>query len=67
MMADVSGMKVFEEVRRARPGLERAFVFMTGGVFDPRVADFLASIDNDCVDKPFDVRDEVSRRLAHIS
>jgi PAS domain S-box-containing protein len=63
MMADVSGMKVFEEVRRARPGFERAFVFMTGGVFDPRVADFLASINNDCVDKPFDVRAEVSRRL----
>jgi two-component system cell cycle sensor histidine kinase/response regulator CckA len=64
MMADVSGMKVFEEVRRTRPGVERAFVFMTGGVFDPRVADFLASIDNDCVDKPFDVRAEVRRRLA---
>jgi PAS domain S-box-containing protein len=67
MMADVSGMKVFEEVRRERPGLERAFVFMTGGVFDPRVADFLASIDNECVDKPFDVRAEVSRRLARVS
>jgi two-component system cell cycle sensor histidine kinase/response regulator CckA len=64
MMADVSGMQVFEEVRRARPGFERVFVFMTGGVFDPRVADFLSSIPNDCVDKPFDVRAEVCRRLA---
>jgi two-component system cell cycle sensor histidine kinase/response regulator CckA len=63
MMADISGMKVFEEVRRARPGLERAFVFMTGGVFDPRVADFLASIPNECVDKPFDVRAVAGRRL----
>jgi PAS domain S-box-containing protein len=56
MMADVSGQQVFEELRRLRPGLERSVVFMTGGVFDPAVADFLASVPNDCVDKPFDVR-----------
>jgi PAS domain S-box-containing protein len=64
MMGDVSGMKVFEELRRARPGFERRFVFMTGGVFDPHVADFLAAIGNDCIDKPFDVRAEVARFLA---
>jgi two-component system, cell cycle sensor histidine kinase and response regulator CckA len=63
MMAEVSGMKVYEEVKRIRPGQERAFVFMTGGVFDPKVAEFLASVPNDCVDKPFDVRAEVARRL----
>jgi CheY-like chemotaxis protein len=64
MMADVSGMQVFEEVRRRRPEHARAFVFMTGGVFDPKVAEFLASVPNDCVDKPFDIRAEVARRLA---
>jgi two-component system cell cycle sensor histidine kinase/response regulator CckA len=64
MMADMSGMKVYEELRRARPGQERALVFMTGGVFDPAVAEFLASVPNDCVDKPFDVRAEVARRLS---
>jgi CheY-like chemotaxis protein/anti-sigma regulatory factor (Ser/Thr protein kinase) len=63
MMADFSGVAVFEEVRRCRPGLERAFVFMTGGVFDPGVAEFLASIENDCIDKPFDVRTEIRHRL----
>ncbi|HTA19605.1 MAG TPA: ATP-binding protein [Polyangia bacterium] len=63
MMADVSGMNVFEELRRQRPRLEGRLVFMTGGVFDPQVADFLAAIPNDCVDKPFDVRAEVRRRL----
>jgi two-component system cell cycle sensor histidine kinase/response regulator CckA len=66
MMGDISGMKVFEEVRRGRPGLERAFVFMTGGVFDPQVAEFLASVPNDCLDKPFDVRAEVARRVPSI-
>jgi two-component system, cell cycle sensor histidine kinase and response regulator CckA len=64
MMAELSGMEVFEEVRRQRPGQERAFVFMTGGVFDPKVAEFLASVPNDCVDKPFDIRAEVARRLS---
>jgi PAS domain S-box-containing protein len=63
MMADVSGMALYEEIARQRPGLERAIVFMTGGVFDPTVAEFLASVPNDCLDKPFDVRAEVQRRL----
>lgn len=63
MMADVSGMALYEEIARQRPGLERTIVFMTGGVFDPKVAEFLASVPNDCLDKPFDVRAEVQLRL----
>jgi PAS domain S-box-containing protein len=63
MMADVSGMALYQEVARQRPGLELTIVFMTGGVFDPNVAEFLASVPNDCLDKPFDVRAEVIRRL----
>jgi PAS domain S-box-containing protein len=63
MMAEVSGMQLFDDLRRLRPGLEERLVFMTGGVFDPAVADFLASVENECVDKPFDVRAEVRRRL----
>jgi signal transduction histidine kinase len=63
MMADVSGMALHEELARRRPAVARAIVFMTGGVFDPKVAEFLASVPNDCLDKPFDVRAEVQRRL----
>lgn len=63
MMADVSGMALYEEIARQRPGVERTIVFMTGGVFDPKVAEFLASVPNDCLDKPFDVRAEVQLRL----
>jgi two-component system, cell cycle sensor histidine kinase and response regulator CckA len=63
MMADVSGRQVFQDLGRLRPGFERQIVFMTGGVFDPAVADFLASVPNDCVDKPFDVRAYVRGRL----
>jgi PAS domain S-box-containing protein len=64
MMAEVSGMSFYEELRRRAPGREGAVVFMTGGVYDPAVSDFLATIPNDCVDKPFDIRAEVRRRLS---
>ena len=64
MMGELSGMSFYEELRQRAPGRERAVVFMTGGVYDPTVNDFLATIPNDCVDKPFDIRAEVRRRLA---
>jgi two-component system, cell cycle sensor histidine kinase and response regulator CckA len=64
MMAELSGMSLYQELQRRAPGRERAVVFMTGGVYDPSVSDFLAGIPNDCVDKPFDIRAEVHRRLA---
>ena len=31
------------------------FVFMTGGAFVPRVAEFLAAVDNPKLEKPFDL------------
>lgn len=34
------------------PGLERRVVFMTGGVFSPRVRAFLRRVDNPCLEKP---------------
>jgi PAS domain S-box-containing protein len=64
MMGELSGMRLYEELRRRAPGRERTVVFMTGGVYDSAVSDFLAGIPNDCVDKPFDIRAEVHRRLA---
>jgi hypothetical protein len=38
-----------------RPGLERRFVFMTGGAFTPRAAEFLATVRNRLLEKPFDL------------
>jgi signal transduction histidine kinase len=56
MMADVSGMDIYGQVRRRRPGMEESFIFMTGGVFTQQATDFLASIPNPVVHKPFDLR-----------
>jgi PAS domain S-box-containing protein len=63
MMGELSGMQIYEELRRAAPGRERDLVFMTGGVYDSTVGDFLAGVSNDCLDKPFDIRAEVRRRV----
>jgi PAS domain S-box-containing protein len=54
MMPHITGMDLFAEVARRHPGLERRFVFMTGGAFTPREANFLAGVVNRRLEKPFD-------------
>jgi PAS domain S-box-containing protein len=56
MMPGMSGSEVHEEVARRHPGLERKIVFVTGGAFVPRLSDFLDSVDNIKLLKPFDVQ-----------
>jgi two-component system cell cycle sensor histidine kinase/response regulator CckA len=56
LMPGMSGMALYEQLRAARPGLERRLVFMTGGAFTHRAAEFLNTVDNPRVEKPFDVR-----------
>jgi two-component system, cell cycle sensor histidine kinase and response regulator CckA len=53
MMPDVTGMDLYERVRENHPGLERRFVFMTGGTFTPRAQRFVAETPNCCLEKPF--------------
>jgi PAS domain S-box-containing protein len=53
MMPDKSGIDFYDEVKRERPELLKRVVFMTGGAFTARAAEFLASIDNRRIEKPF--------------
>ncbi len=53
MMPGTSGVELYEQLRAERPGIERKMVFMTGGTFTLRAAEFLASVDNRRVEKPF--------------
>ncbi len=53
MMPSMSGIELFQRLREERPGLERRIVFMTGGAFTTRAAEFLASVDNRRIEKPF--------------
>ena len=54
MMAGMSGIDLHDTVRDHHPGLERRFVFMTGGAFSQREQTFLAETRNRCLEKPFE-------------
>jgi PAS domain S-box-containing protein len=56
MMAGLTGMDLYEQVRAGHPGLERRFVFMTGGAFTQRAREFLGEMPNRCLEKPFEPR-----------
>jgi two-component system cell cycle sensor histidine kinase/response regulator CckA len=67
MMAQLSGMEVFETVKRRYPAIQDRFVFMTGGAFTQQAKDFLSGVVNPVIEKPFDIRalrSLVSRRIA---
>lgn len=55
MLPDLSGIDVYLETTRANPDLAARFVFLTGGAFQDRARDFLQSVDNPRLDKPFDL------------
>jgi PAS domain S-box-containing protein len=54
MMPDKTGMDLYAEIARRRPGVEQRFVFMTGGAFTQRASEFLAGVKNRCLEKPFE-------------
>ncbi len=56
LMPRMSGMDLHAEIAQRHPGLEERLVFMTGGAFTPRAAQFLARVPNPRIEKPFDLR-----------
>ncbi len=62
MMADATGIDLYEAVHDRRPDLAKRFVFMTGGAFSARARSFLAAVPNRCLEKPFE-RDELVAAL----
>jgi signal transduction histidine kinase len=53
MMPEMSGMDLYDEVRRSAPGQAEKFIFMSGGAFTDNSRAFLARLPNDAIDKPF--------------
>jgi PAS domain S-box-containing protein len=53
MMPGMSGIELYETLRTTRPELALRVVFMTGGAFTARAAEFLATAVNRRVEKPF--------------
>jgi PAS domain S-box-containing protein len=62
MMPHTSGMEVYERLLATNPQLAERMVFMTGGAFTPRAAEFLATIANPTLGKPFS-RDDLLAAL----
>jgi PAS domain S-box-containing protein len=55
MMPGMTGMDLYSTLRQRDQALAERMVFMTGGAFMPRVAEFLSKVDNPKLEKPFDL------------
>jgi CheY-like chemotaxis protein len=66
MMHGLSGMELHAWLAGRDAGLAEKFIFMTGGVFTPGAAEYVARVGNHRVDKPFDaeaVRDVAREKV----
>ncbi len=63
MMTGMTGMDVAKELAARAPAKASKLVLMTGGAFSPEAGEFVARHQDRIVDKPFDVIEEVERRL----
>jgi len=62
MMPGMSGMALHEWLASRDPLLAKQVIFVTGGAFTPRAAEYLASVGNVIFEKPFDV-DALKKRV----
>lgn len=56
MMPDTSGIELYRWIRERRPELIDRLVFMTAGAFTREVRQFLSSVPNTVLHKPFDTK-----------
>ena len=56
MMPDMTGMDLYAAIRAAAPEQASRMIFVTGGAFTPRAIEFLDTVTNLRLDKPFDLR-----------
>jgi CheY-like chemotaxis protein/anti-sigma regulatory factor (Ser/Thr protein kinase) len=64
MMKGTTGMDFAERIDARSPHLRARVVYMTGGAFTPRATAFVEQYADQCVDKPFDIVEDLSRRLS---
>jgi PAS domain S-box-containing protein len=57
LMPRMSGMDLYDALHARRPGVEKKIVFMTGGAFTERAAEFLTNVPNVKLSKPFDLNE----------
>lgn len=66
MMPEMGGESVYEHLNAARDPHAGRMVFMTGGVFVPRVVDFLSQFDDRTLSKPFQ-KHQLREVVAHMA
>jgi CheY-like chemotaxis protein len=54
MMPEMTGMELFDEVKRAGLDIANRMVFMTGGAVTTRAREFVAALPDRWLEKPFD-------------
>jgi len=66
MMPGTGGIDLYHRVKSGHPGLEERIVFMTGGAFTTRSAEFLANVPNRRLEKPFSLGlvEQIVREMA---
>ncbi len=55
VMPDMTGIQLYEDLLARRPELARRMVFLTGGAISPPAEDFLRTVPNLRVEKPFEL------------
>jgi signal transduction histidine kinase/DNA-binding response OmpR family regulator len=69
-MPEVDGQQLYETVRNTRPALAERFIFATGDAVSPKYRDFLQTVSNPWLSKPFSVAkllgmmDDLNKRSA---
>ncbi|MEO5969442.1 MAG: response regulator [Bdellovibrionia bacterium] len=56
MMPGLTGMDIYEKLKKDGRGLETRLIFMTGGAFTPKAVEFLQKNENIRLEKPFNVK-----------
>ena len=70
MMPDMTGLEFYDTLLRTRPLDAHRVAFLTGGAVTGRASEFLASVANMTLEKPFELRQLqslVQRLLAAVS
>jgi CheY-like chemotaxis protein len=57
-------MDFSDQIDARSPDLRARVVFMTGGAFTPRASAFVEKNADRCVDKPFDIIEDIEERLS---
>jgi signal transduction histidine kinase len=55
MMPHMTGMDLYDQLLAVVPDQARRMIFLTGGAFTERARQFLDSVKNPCVEKPFEL------------